>query len=157
VNRGGSGVLVIEELRRAILSESAAALQHWSGVGESAVWAWRRAFGVAQFGTDGSARRHWAASGRGAETTRGVPLPAARVEVRRRNARRLNLARYIHPCPRPGSSRPRTAAERPLLGALPDGEPGARIGRLKNAVRVKRSKLSIPAYPGQRRKTTVRQ
>jgi hypothetical protein len=67
--RGGSGLLVTDELRRAILSESAAALHHWFGVGDSAVWAWRRAFGVTKYGTEGSRRLHRAASERGARKT----------------------------------------------------------------------------------------
>jgi hypothetical protein len=142
--RGGSGLLVTEELKRAILSESAAALQHWFGVGESAVWAWRRAFGVSKYGTDGSRRLNRAASERGARKTRGVPLSAGQVEVRRRNARRLNLARYVQPCPRP-------AEERALLGTMPDEELGSRIGRPGNAVRVKRGTLGIPTYRDRRR------
>ena len=80
-----------------------------------------------------------------------MPLPAGPVEVRRRNARRLNLARYVQPCPRPGGSRPWTAEERALLGTMPDEELGSRIGRPGNAVRVKRGTLGIPTYRDRRR------
>src|SRR5690348_4629655 len=50
--RGGSGLLVDEELLRAIRCESSLALQHWFGVNEATVWRWRRAFGVTRWGTE---------------------------------------------------------------------------------------------------------
>jgi hypothetical protein len=148
VNRGGSGVLVIEELRRAILSESAAALQHWFGVGESAVWAWREAFGAAQFGTDGSARLHRAAGGREARKTRGRPLPAkVRAKMRRAAAGRADLAGLLKRARvKRWEGREWTREQIALLGTMPDDELGARIGRPGNAVRIKRGKLGIPAY-----------
>jgi hypothetical protein len=52
--RGGSGLLVDEELLRAIRSGSSLALQYWFGVGEATVWKWRQAFGVSRHGTEGS-------------------------------------------------------------------------------------------------------
>jgi hypothetical protein len=50
-NRGGSGLLVIEELVRVLRNESVVALMHWFGVSGNTVCAWRKAFGVAQWGT----------------------------------------------------------------------------------------------------------
>jgi hypothetical protein len=49
---GGSGLLVEEELARAVRSEAAAALRYWWGVGSDAVWSWRKVLGVE--GRDGS-------------------------------------------------------------------------------------------------------
>jgi hypothetical protein len=93
-HRGGSGLLVTTELRRAILSELAAALQDWLEVGTKAVCAWRKAFDVSHTGTSCSRRLHRAASEKGADRTRGKVLPAEQVE-RRRSARTLGLAEYM--------------------------------------------------------------
>src|ERR1700689_1905722 len=43
---GGSGLLVDEELARAVRNESAAALMHWWGTSANAVKNWRKALGV---------------------------------------------------------------------------------------------------------------
>ena len=77
---GGSGLLVTEELVRTIHSESSAALQHWFGVNEATVWKWRRAFGVTQWGTEGSRQLHQALSENGAARLRGKKLSKALVE-----------------------------------------------------------------------------
>src|SRR5262249_23261398 len=53
---GGSGLLVDAELARAVRRESSLAVQRWWGVSPRTVWCWRRAFGVAQWGTGGSRR-----------------------------------------------------------------------------------------------------
>src|SRR5947209_8335268 len=45
-HRGGSGLLVDEELARAIRSESASALMFWWGITGSTVALWRTALGV---------------------------------------------------------------------------------------------------------------
>jgi len=42
----GSGLLVDEELARAVRTESATAVKHWWGVSDKAVWHWRQALGV---------------------------------------------------------------------------------------------------------------
>jgi hypothetical protein len=53
---GHPGLLVDEELLRAIRTESALALRYWFGVSGWVVWTWRKAFGVSRFGTEGSLR-----------------------------------------------------------------------------------------------------
>src|SRR5262245_60294304 len=64
--RGGSGLLVEEELARAFRSESALAVKYWWGVGTHAIWNWRRALGIEPDGTPGSKRLKQAASELGA-------------------------------------------------------------------------------------------
>jgi hypothetical protein len=53
---GGSGLLVDEELARAIRQESAAAIAYWWGVNGETVWRWRRAFDVGRMDSPGSRR-----------------------------------------------------------------------------------------------------
>jgi hypothetical protein len=52
----GKGILVEEELARAIRNETAAALEYWWGVSEATVCKWRRTFGIGRNGTEGSRR-----------------------------------------------------------------------------------------------------
>jgi hypothetical protein len=64
---GGSGLLVDEELARAVRTESSAAIQHWFGVTHDDVVArWRRALGVKQWEPEGSRRLHRQNSEKGA-------------------------------------------------------------------------------------------
>jgi hypothetical protein len=56
--RGGSRLLVTEELVRAIRTESSLAITLWWGVRVETVWRWRKAFGVTRWGTEGSRRLH---------------------------------------------------------------------------------------------------
>jgi len=68
--RGGSGVLVEEELARAIRGESALALMSWWGVTNCTVCNWRKVLGVeGPAGTPGSQRLIQAAAERGAGDT----------------------------------------------------------------------------------------
>jgi hypothetical protein len=56
-HRGGSGLLVDEELARAITHESAAALMYWWGITGSTAARWRTALGVLGLtGTEGTRR-----------------------------------------------------------------------------------------------------
>jgi hypothetical protein len=72
---GGSGLLVTEELIRAIKSESSLAIQHWFGVCEEVVWRWRKAFGVTQWGQKarGGCTRSYLNAGRLAFAERSGP------------------------------------------------------------------------------------
>jgi hypothetical protein len=148
-HRGGSGLLVDDELARAVRSESAAALMYWWGVNGRTAWAWRKALGVeGRTATAGTRRLVQAAAEKGADQVRGKPLSPEQVEVRRRNARELNLGQYLDPAHGAGWSR----AELRMLGKLPDAEVAARTGRSENAVRVKRTKLGIPSVRDRRRR-----
>jgi hypothetical protein len=54
---GGSGILLDEELARAVRQESAAAVCYWWGVSEGVLWRCRKALGVGRTDNDGT-RRH---------------------------------------------------------------------------------------------------
>ena len=69
--RGGAGLLVTEELVRAIRAESSLVIQYWWGVHAATVCRWRKAFGVTKFGTEGSRRLHQQISEAGADKLRG--------------------------------------------------------------------------------------
>jgi hypothetical protein len=147
-HRGGSGLLVEDELARAIRSESAAALMYWWGVNGRTAWAWRKALGVSGHGgTEGSLRLHQAACDKGAAELRGKPLSPEQVEQRRRTAHALNLGQYLDPAHGAGWS----PAELRLLGKHSDAQVAARTGRSENAVRVKRTRLGIPTFRGRRK------
>jgi hypothetical protein len=147
--RGGPGLLVDDELLRAIRSESALALKYWFEVGTRTVWNWRKTFGVGKWGTEGSRRLHKALSEAGAEVTRGQPLSSKQVEQRRQHAIKLNLGRNLklgyH-------GRWWTKREMSLLGKLPDKKVAKRIGRPVNGVRIMRTRLGIPSADDRRRK-----
>jgi hypothetical protein len=92
---GGSGLLVDEELARAVRSESAAAVMHWWRASPRAVWAWQKALGVGRADSEGSRRLIRAAAEKGAARLRGKQLPPAQVERRRRTAIEKGLGRNL--------------------------------------------------------------
>jgi hypothetical protein len=145
----GSGLLVNEELARAVRTEAAAAVCYWWGVSQGAVARWRKALGVGRSDSPGTRRLVKAASEAGAATQRGRRLPAEQVERRRRMSRELNLARHL----RPGYHGPRWSAEDlALLGTAADADVGAQVGRTVGAVRVMRTRLGIPSACDRRRR-----
>jgi len=113
--KGRPALLVDEELARAIRSESAAALRHWWGVGERAVWKWRRALGVGRTDNPGSARLIRAASQKGADEMKRKEWPAQAREQRRERAVAGNYAARLQP----GYHGPRWT--KPLQVAAPGG------------------------------------
>jgi len=146
-HRGGSGLLVTEELRRAIVSESAAALKHWFGVSTKAVWNWRREFGVGQLGTPGSrevvAELNWAKNPYPA----GVRLTAAECRRRRRTAAELGLGQYLVGANvKRWQGRGWTAEQLALLGTAPDADLAVQLGKTRSAVRSKRSMRKVPPF-----------
>jgi hypothetical protein len=147
---GGSGLLVEEELARAVRCESALAIRHWWGVSVAVVWRWRKAMGVeGRAGTEGSRRLIQAAAAKGGAVLRGRPLTAEEVEQRRRTNRELDLARHLVK----GYHGPRwTRKELALLGKLPDEEVARRTGRTLNAVRAVRARRNNASACDRRRK-----
>jgi hypothetical protein len=145
--RGGSGLLVDQELLRAIRTESATAIKHWWGVSTKAVWSWRKAFGITQWRTPGSARLHRHLSATGASRLRGKKLPRAFVK-RREAARRAKG--YVVPdrWAKDGWKWKQVA----LLGRMSDEIVAKKTSRSVNAVRLKRNRLGIPTANDRRRK-----
>jgi hypothetical protein len=130
-------LLVDEELLRAIRTESSLALQHWFGVSKYTISRWRNAFGVTQWGTDGSQRLHKSLSESGAEKMRGAKLSESL--VKRRIAIRKEKGTWRQP-DRWGERR-WTQEQLDLLGTAPDAELAASFGRTIIAVRVMRNRL----------------
>jgi hypothetical protein len=135
--RGGSGLLVTEELVRAVRTESSVAIQHWFGVTVTTIWRWRKAFGVSRLGTEGSRRLHQVLSESGAAKLRGKRL--ARGLVERRLAIREENGTLRQP-DRWGEKKWKQW-QLDLLGTAPDAELATRFGRTVTAVRVMRNRL----------------
>ena len=144
---GGSGLLVDEELARAVRCESALAIKYWWGASQTSVWAWRKALGVPRL-NEGSARLQTLLNRQKGAARRGVKLPEDQVERRRRTARELGLR------PRPGhvNGWPWSEEELALLGKPPDDEVARRTGRTWSAVTQMRNGLKIPMAPDKRRR-----
>jgi hypothetical protein len=138
---GGSGLLVDEELARAVRNESAAAICHWWGVSENAVWAWRKALGAERMDSAGSRRLIEAASEAGASQIRGKPIPADVLEERQRRAEENNQPRRYQRW---------TEAEVALLGKFTDAQVAARLKRTIAAVQVMRNLRGIPSARDRR-------
>jgi hypothetical protein len=144
---GGSGLLVDEELVRAIRCESSLAVQYWFGVGAETVWRWRQFFGVGRL-NEGSKRIRVKLNREYGAELRGKKRSRAYAERCRKTAIRLNLGRYLtHGYHGPWWMPDQLA----LLGKLPDAELAARIGRTANAVRIKRTELGIASALDRRR------
>jgi hypothetical protein len=146
--RGGSGLWVNDDLKRAIRTESAAALMHWFGVGANAAWAWRKAFGVAGRArtTPGTRRAVRAAAVRGAEAVKAKEWTPAERKARSRLAKRQGRKFPPRWTPESGGW---TAEQLALLGTDRDSAVAARLGRSPNAVALRRRALGVPAFGGR--------
>jgi hypothetical protein len=148
-------LLVTDELVRAIRSESAAALQHWFGVGESAVGAWRKAFGVSRFGTEGSKRLHQRTVAKIVAKTKGKPLAAeVRSKMKKAAAEREDLTGLLERArAKRWAGREWTREQIAALGTMPDDELAEKVGRTEGAVRRRRTNLGIATFRDRRRKS----
>jgi hypothetical protein len=136
---GGSGLLLGGDLVEAVCCESAKAIMHHWGVTVGTVWRWRRALGVNRVNNDGTNRLVRAAAQKGADTMHYRGVSDEECDRRSREAIRRNQGRHLP------HATTWTAAQLALLGTLPDAAVARRIGKTRNAVRSKRSKLRIPS------------
>jgi hypothetical protein len=138
---------VTDELLRAIRTEAAVAIKFWFGVSTKAVWNWRRAFSVKQWGTKGSYRLHKRTAQIVRQRLKGVPLdltPKQRQKRSRQGKRRWK--RWKETGWRPNDEqRPWTKREIDLLGTARDVDVARMIDRSRQAVRHKRRILGIPS------------
>jgi hypothetical protein len=123
---GGSGLLVDEELARAVRHESAAAVMHWWGASANAVKNWRKALGVTRTANEGTARLMLAAAEKGAEAVEARDWTAEE----RQQRRQMNVAKGLAGNLVLGYHGPLwTPEDIALLGTAPDGRsPGERAG-----------------------------
>lgn len=139
--RGKPGLLVCDDLVRALHHESAAAIMYWWGVTCSTVARWRKALGIGRSDPEGSRRLIQAAAQAGADVTKEREFSEEEREVRRQNSIKNNLAQYLQL----GYHGPRwTKKQLALLGKLPDQEVADRIGRSVKGVHTMRQRLGIP-------------
>jgi hypothetical protein len=135
--RGGSGLLLTEELVRAVRTESAEAIKYWFGVSANAVWNWRQAFDVARWGTEGSRRLLLQVCEAAAKKTRGKKRPPAAVQKQIQTCRERGYKPPQHRWVKTGWKQ----WQIDLLGTAPDAELAARFGRTITAIRVMRNRL----------------
>jgi hypothetical protein len=137
---GGSGLLVNEELARAVQHESAIAIKFWWSVSTKTVWWWRQALGVTNQNNEGSRRLVQAAAEAGAAVMAYKGCSDEECEARAIRSNELNLARFLKTGYHGPLWKPEELA---LLGTMPDADLAARLGKTPTAVRVMRSRLGI--------------
>jgi hypothetical protein len=134
--RRGRGLLIDDELARAIRHESATAVAYWWGVHVSTVLHWRKALGVTRTNNEGT---HRLVLGAIAQT----------LEARFRGGPGRSSGRGSSPYPARGRAAVWTPEEVALLGTLSDAEVAQRTGRSPSAVLKKRGQLGRPAVTAQ--------
>ena len=148
-SHGGSGLLVEEELARAVRHESATAIMNWWSASQRAVCSWRKALGVGRIDNEGTARLMHAAAEKGAEAIQAREWSEEERDQRRLNAVENDLGRNLIT----GYHGPLwTAKDIALLGTVPDDEVARRTGRTPNGVRIMRTRLGIPTFKDLRRR-----
>jgi hypothetical protein len=146
---GGSGLLVDEELARAVRNESAAAVMHWWGASMTAVYHWRKALGTSRTDNQGTARLMLAAAEKGAEAVK----ERLWTEEERERCRQVNADKGLAENLVLGYHGPLwTPEDIALLGTVPDDEVARRTGRTPNGVRIMRTRLGITTFKDQRRR-----
>ena len=146
---GGSGILLDEEIARAVRNESEAANRYWWGASVNSVKWWRRMLSVTLTNNPSTRRLITAAAKLGAAAAREPGLMPEETAERRERARRLNLIQHArcYGAENLGWS-PMDIA---LLGTMPDDEVARLTGKSHNAVRIRREWLGIPNPTDRRR------
>jgi hypothetical protein len=133
--------LMTEELRRAVLTESAIALRHWFGASRSAVNNWRKWAGVAGYATTpGSKAARLETARKGADAMREKVWTPEEREQRSAYAKETGRT-YPDRWAETGWS----LYEDNQLGTAPDEVIAEKLGRTRSAVRSRRVRLGIPA------------
>jgi hypothetical protein len=140
-SKGGSGVLLDDEMARAVRTEAAAAVGYWWGVTVGVVWRWRKALAVTKKNNPRTYQLLTEASQAGADKLKAKEWTEEEREVKREINQRLGLTRNLRPSYHDPSW---MAEERKLLGEMPDAEVARRIGRTVDAVRIERERRGIP-------------
>jgi hypothetical protein len=135
--RGGSGLLVDEELARAVRLESSLALQYWFSICEETVWRWRQILGVPKQNPASALLRRALNREDGARLKGKKPPPDQ--EGRRRPTAGALVQR---------AEKRWTAEQLALLGTMPDEDLARRTGRTALAIRCQRSRRGIPTATG---------
>jgi hypothetical protein len=137
---GGSGLLVDEELARAVRREAAAAVMWWWRASGRAVFNWRKAMGVRRMENEGTARLMLASAHKGALGIIAHDWTDQERDQRSRRAVELGVDRNLIL----GYHGPRwTPEDIALLGTIPDEDVASRTGRKADAVRQKQEELGI--------------
>lgn len=146
--RGGSGLLVADELVRAVCTESAAAIKYHFGVSATVVWRWRRRFipGQGHVRTPGDQATHRRLSAAGAAAMKAREWTDEERDARAGLSKRLGL----RPTGR-WSKTGWTEEQDALLGTMPDEDVAAAAGRTAEAVRCRRRVLKVKTFADRRR------
>jgi hypothetical protein len=140
---GSPGILVEEELARAVRHESAKAVAYWWGVSGPTVCKWRRALGVDRQNNEGTQLLVHAAIDRATKANRRIGITDSYRQKQRENALRH---RFWELAPKVTRGIPWTPEQLALLGTMYDREVAERTGHPKKSVQRTRQKLRIPAF-----------
>jgi hypothetical protein len=139
---GSPGLIVDEELARAVRQESAAAIRYWWGVSNVTVSRWRKALGVNRKNNEGSQVLIRAAT----TTARAAQSPIRSTEYRQKQRENIIRRRSSGLAPELSSGKAWTPAHKSLLGTIPDQEVASRTGHPLRSVKTMRRKLGIPSF-----------
>lgn len=144
---GSPGIIVDEELARAVRHESATAVMYWWGVSNVTVIKWRRALGVTRKNNEGTHALVCAAM----KKAKAAQNPVRSDEYRETQRQHTLRRRPWEKNPPPPPENPWRPEELALLGTGTDLEVARKVDRSRVAVKSKRRKLGIaPRARGDR-------
>ena len=125
-------------------SRGLSALGYWFGIGCTAVWRWRAAFGVGSHkATPGTRQAVQGASRKGADAMKSKDWTEEECDRKTEAAKRCGTRPPPRWTPEKGGW---TAGEIELLGTDSDGAIARKLRRTVNAAAIKRGSLGIPKY-----------
>jgi transposase-like protein len=144
---GGIGLVVTEELARAIKNESARAVCYWWGIGRTTVAKWRKKLEVTKHNNEGTHLLVAEATEKNRQLAYQTELSPEEHERRSKLASSLRL---WETSPRVTYGVEWTPESLALLGTMPDPEVARRTGHTLNAVHLRRRLEGIPAFKRRR-------